>query len=64
MDSKGKKIAILLVLCSLVGSMAAVAAVKRELGTKWAIAVAVGQCLLAWVVAFLAYWVLLLAGMQ
>ena len=44
--------------------VAAVAAVKRELGTKWAIAVAVGQCLLAWVVAFLAYWVLLLAGMQ
>ncbi|MBP3469454.1 MAG: ferrous iron transport protein B [Lachnospiraceae bacterium] len=57
--------ASLLLFCLLyTPCVAAVAAVKRELGTKWAIAVAVGQCLLAWVVAFLAYWVLLLAGMQ
>lgn len=32
--------------------VAAVAAVKQELGGKWAIAVAVGQCVIAWLVAF------------
>ena len=55
----------LLLFCLLyTPCVAAVAAVKRELGTKWAIVVAVGQCLLAWVAAFLAYRVLLLVGMQ
>jgi ferrous iron transport protein B len=33
--------------------VAAVASIKRELGRKWAAAVVVGQCLLAWIVAFL-----------
>lgn len=33
--------------------VAAVAAVKRELGGKWAIGVAVGQCVIAWLAAFL-----------
>ena len=32
--------------------VAAVASVKRELGTKWACLVVVGQCVLAWVCAF------------
>ncbi len=34
--------------------VAAVASIKRELGGKWAVAVVLGQCLLAWAVALLA----------
>ncbi len=33
--------------------VAAIAAVKRELGGKWAVGVAFGQCVIAWVAAFL-----------
>ncbi len=33
--------------------VAAVSAIKRELGGKWAVAVVVGQCAIAWVAAFL-----------
>ena len=33
--------------------VAAVASVKRELGGRWAVAVVVGQCLIAWIAAFL-----------
>ena len=40
--------------------VAAIAAVKRELGGKWALVVVVFQCLVAWVVAWLAY---LVAGL-
>ncbi|MBQ1709364.1 MAG: ferrous iron transporter B, partial [Bacteroidales bacterium] len=40
--------------------VAAIAAVRRELGGKWALAMVVFQCLLAWVVAWLAY---LVAGL-
>lgn len=55
----------LLVFCLLyTPCVAAVAAVKRELGTKWAGAVSVGQCLLAWIISFAVYQILLLAGMQ
>ena len=35
--------------------VAAVASVKRELGGKWAVAMVLFQCLVAWLVAFLAY---------
>ena len=46
--------ASLLVFCLLyTPCVAAVASVKRELGTKWAAGVVVGQCALAWVVAFI-----------
>ncbi len=55
----------LLVFCLLyTPCVAAIAAVKRELGAKWAGAVAVGQCLLAWIVSFAVYHLLLLIGMQ
>lgn len=48
--------AALLVFCLLyTPCVAAVAAVKRELGGKWAIAVVFGQCLIAWIAAFLVY---------
>ena len=40
--------------------VAAIAAVKRELGGKWAVGVVVFQCLVAWLVAWLAY---LVAGL-
>ena len=40
--------------------VAAVASVKRELGGKWAIAMVLFQCLVAWIVAFLVYRVALL----
>jgi len=40
--------------------IAAIAAVRRELGGKWAIFVIVFQCLVAWVVAFGAYRIALL----
>ena len=35
--------------------VAAVAAVKRELGGKWALAVVVMQCVIAWIAAFLVH---------
>lgn len=44
----------LLVFCLLyTPCIAAVASIKRELGAKWAMVVVVGQCVLAWIVAFL-----------
>lgn len=55
----------LLVFCLLyTPCVAAVAAVKRELGTKWAAAVSVGQCLLAWIASFAVYQILMVTGMQ
>ncbi len=45
--------AALLVFCLLyTPCVAAVAAVKRELGGKWAVAVVIGQCVIAWAAAF------------
>ena len=42
----------LLVFCLLyTPCVAAVASVKRELGTKWAVMVVIGQCVVAWVAA-------------
>ena len=35
--------------------VAAIASVKRELGSKWAIGVALWQCVIAWVVAFIVH---------
>ena len=46
----------LLVFCLLyTPCVAAVAAVKRELGIKWALCVVFGQCLIAWICAYIAY---------
>ena len=42
--------------------VAAVSSVKRELGGKWAVAVVIGQCLVAWVAALLVRTVGLLLG--
>lgn len=46
----------LLIFCLLyTPCVAAIASIKRELGGKWAVLVAFGQCLIAWIVAFLVY---------
>lgn len=43
----------LLVFCLLyTPCVAAVAAIRRELGGKWAAAVVIGQCVIAWIAAF------------
>ena len=45
--------ASLLVFCLLyTPCVAAIASIKRELGTRWASGVVVGQCVIAWIVAF------------
>ena len=54
----------LLVFCLLyTPCVAAVASVKRELGGKWAFAVVIGQCLIAWLAAFLVRLVGMLCGL-
>lgn len=51
--------AALLVFCLLyTPCAAAVSAVRRELGTKWMFYVIVFQCVVAWIVAFIAHFVL------
>ena len=46
----------LLIFCLLyTPCVAAVASVKRELGGKWAAAVAFGQCVIAWIASFAVY---------
>ncbi|MDD6784859.1 MAG: ferrous iron transport protein B [Eggerthellales bacterium] len=53
----------LLVFCLLyTPCVAAIASINRELGWKWAIGVACGQCLVAWIVAFAVRCVGLLLG--
>ena len=48
--------AALLVFCLLyTPCIAAVASIKRELGTKWALGVVIGQCVIAWIMAFIVY---------
>jgi ferrous iron transport protein B len=51
----------LLVFCLLyTPCVAAIASVKRELGGKWAWFVVLFQCVVAWIVALLAYWITML----
>ncbi len=48
--------ASLLVFCLLyTPCVAAVASIRRELGGKWAVAVVAGQCVIAWVAAFVVH---------
>ena len=52
----------LLVFCLLyTPCVAAIASVKRELGGKWAVAMVIGQCVLAWIAALAVYGI---AGMM
>ena len=53
--------ASLLIFCLLyTPCIAAISAIKRELGTKWAILVVVGQCAIAWIAAAIVKLILLL----
>lgn len=57
-------VASLLVFCLLyTPCVAAVSAVKRELGGKWAIGVVFGQCAIAWAAAWLVRMIGMLIGM-
>ena len=48
--------ASLLMFCLLyTPCVAAIASIKRELGGKWAAGVVIGQCVIAWVAAFVVY---------
>ena len=50
--------ASLLVFCLLyTPCVAAIASIKRELGGKWAVGVVIGQCVIAWLAAFVVYFV-------
>jgi len=52
--------AALLVFCLLyTPCVAAVASIKRELGAKWACLVVIGQCVIAWIGAFLVHTLLI-----
>ena len=54
----------LLVFCLLyTPCVAAVAAVRRELGGKWAILVVFGQCMIAWIAALVVRYIGILFGM-
>lgn len=51
----------LLIFCLLyTPCVAAIASIRRELGNKYACAVVIGQCLVAWIVAFIVYQSILL----
>ncbi len=54
----------LLVFCLLyTPCVAAIASIKRELGGKWATGVAIGQCVIAWIAAFIVRGIGLLLGL-
>ena len=54
----------LLVFCLLyTPCVAAVAAVRRELGGTWAMLVVLGQCMIAWIAAFVVRYIGILLGM-
>ena len=47
---------VMLVFCLLyTPCVAAIAAIRRELGRKWAAGIVVWQCVLAWIFALLVY---------
>lgn len=51
---------VLLVFCLLyTPCVAAVAAIRRELGGNWAFGIVIGQCVIAWIVAFLVHIIIL-----
>ena len=55
--------ASLLVFCLLyTPCIAAVSAIKRELGAKWAAGIVVGQCVIAWLCAYVVHALCLLLG--
>ena len=60
----GAQAASMLVFCLLyTPCVAAIAAIKREMGRKWAIAVVLWQCALAWLVAGATYYICMWCGL-
>lgn len=60
----GAQAASMLVFCLLyTPCVAAIASIKREMGRKWAVAVVLWQCALAWLVAGAAYYICLWCGL-
>jgi ferrous iron transport protein B len=46
----------MLVFCLLyTPCVAAIASIRRELGTRWALSIVIGQCVIAWICAFIVY---------
>ena len=43
--------------------VAAIASIKRELGTKWAIGVVIWQCVIAWLAALVVHLIGLMIGL-
>lgn len=57
--------ASLLVFCLLyTPCVAAVSSIKRELGGKWAVAIVTGQCVIAWMMAFIVRLVGMIFGLR
>lgn len=53
----------LLVFCLLyTPCVAAIASIKRELGTRWAVGVVIGQCVIAWIAAYGMYLIMSIVG--
>ena len=52
---KGKNAVLLVFSLLYTPCVAAVAAIRREMGTKWAVGVVIWQCVLAWLAAFAIY---------
>lgn len=57
--------AALLLIYSLLYTpcVAAIASIKRELGTKWAVSVVIFQCVFAWIICLIAKPILILCGL-
>lgn len=57
--------AVALIVFSLLYTpcVAAIASIRRELGSKWAVYVVVWQCVVAWVCAYVAYLIAIACGM-
>ena len=64
--SIGKLAAISMLVFSLLYTpcVAAIASIRRELGNKWALCVVFGQCLAAWIIAFIARIICIAIGIE
>jgi ferrous iron transport protein B len=64
--SLGTVTAVSMLVFSLIYTpcVAAVAAIRREMGRRWALSVVIFQCVLAWVMAFIARMICILCGLR
>ncbi len=61
--SKATAAALLVFSLLYTPCVAAIAAIRRELGTLWAVGVVIWQCVIAWLAAFVVYHICVLAGL-